>query len=95
MDYIQELNLGTVSELMITIAVVFVLTQAVKSTKVKNKYMPWISMGLGIVSGLISVAVTKDVNYLSGAVMGLLVGGFTSGLFDGFKGFGLSKGGKK
>lgn len=94
MDYIQELNLGTVSELMITIAVVFVLTQAVKSTKVKNKYMPWLSMGLGIVSGLVSVAVTKDVNYLSGAVMGLLVGGFTSGLFDGFKGFGLKEGKK-
>lgn len=95
MNYIQELNLGTVSELMITIAVVFVLTQAVKSTKVKNRYMPWLSMGLGIVSGLVSVAVTKDVNYLSGAVMGLLVGGFTSGLFDGFKGFGIKKEGKK
>lgn len=95
MDYIQELNLGTVSELMITVAVVFVLTQAVKSTKVKNRYMPWLSMGLGVVSGLVSVAVTKDVNYLSGAVMGLLVGGFTSGMFDGFKGFGIKKEGKK
>jgi len=94
LDYIEQLNLGTTAELMITIAVVFILTQAVKKSKVKNRYMPWVSMGLGIVAGILSVAVTKDTNYLSGAVMGLLIGGFTSGLFDGFKGFNL-KGGKK
>lgn len=87
MDYIQQLNLGTTAELMITIAVVFVLSQAIKKTKVPNKYIPWVSMGVGVIAGIIAVAVTANTNYLPGAVMGLLVGGFTSGLFDGFKGF--------
>ncbi|WP_258115661.1 holin [Levilactobacillus yiduensis] len=87
MDYIQQLNLGTAAELALTTLVVFVLTQAVKQTKVSNQWMPWLSMGVGVVVGLLSVFVTADHNFLSGAVMGLLVGGFTSGLFDGFKGF--------
>jgi len=87
MDYIQQLNLGTAAELALTTLVVFVLTQAVKQTKVPNQWMPWLSMAIGVVVGLLSVFVTSDHNFLSGAVMGLLVGGFTSGLFDGFKGF--------
>ena len=87
MDYIQQLNLGTAAELALTTLVVFVLTQAVKQTKVPNQWMPWLSMAIGVVVGLLSVFVTADHNFLSGAVMGLLVGGFTSGLFDGFKGF--------
>ncbi|WP_251948993.1 holin [Levilactobacillus brevis] len=95
MDYIQQLNLGTTAELMLTILVVFVLTQAVKQTKIPNQYMPWLSMVAGVLVGLLSVLVAADHNYLSGAVMGLLVGGFTSGLFDGFKGFQIKEGDKK
>ncbi|WP_236002681.1 holin [Levilactobacillus wangkuiensis] len=91
MDYIQQLNLGTAAELALTTLVVFVLTQAVKQTKVPNQWMPWLSMGVGVVVGLLSVFVTADHNFLSGAVMGLLVGGFTSGLFDGFKGFNVKE----
>ena len=91
MDYIQQLNLGTATELALTTLVVFVLTQAVKQTKVPNQWMPWLSMGGGVVVGLLSVFVTADHNFLSGAVMGLLVGGFTSGLFDGFKGFNVKE----
>lgn len=87
MDYIQQLNLGTATELALTTLVVFVFTQALKQTKVPNQWMPWLSMTIGVAVGLLSVLVTADHNYLSGAVMGLLVGGFTSGLFDGFKGF--------
>jgi len=91
MDYIQQLNLGTAAELALTTLVVFVLTQAVKQTKVPNQWMPWLSMVVGVVVGLLSVFVTADHNFLSGAVMGLLVGGFTSGLFDGFKGFNIKE----
>ncbi|WP_236008139.1 holin [Levilactobacillus andaensis] len=91
MDYIQQLNLGTAAELALTTLVVFVLTQAVKQTKVPNQWMPWLSMAVGVVVGLLSVFVTADHNFLSGAVMGLLVGGFTSGLFDGFKGFNIKE----
>ncbi|MFC6290684.1 holin [Levilactobacillus angrenensis] len=91
MDYIQQLNLGTATELALTTLVVFVLTQAAKQTKVPNQWMPWLSMLVGTVVGLLSVVVTADHNFLSGAVMGLLVGGFTSGLFDGFKGFNVKE----
>jgi len=90
-DYIQQLNLGTAAELALTTLVVFVLTQAVKQTKVPNQWMPWLSMAIGVAVGLLSVFVTADHNFLSGAVMGLLVGGFTSGLFDGFKGFNIKE----
>ncbi|WP_282804006.1 phage holin family protein [Secundilactobacillus kimchicus] len=88
MDLIQQLNLGTTAELMITVLVVFCITQAFKTTRLGNHYLPWIAMGVGILVGLVATATTGDTNYLSSAVMGLLVGGFTAGLFDGFKGFG-------
>ncbi|WP_460730530.1 holin, partial [Nocardia heshunensis] len=87
--------LGTATELALTTLVVFVLTQAVKQTKVPNQWMPWLSMVIGMLVGLLSVFVTADHNFLSGAVMGLLVGGFTSGLFDGFKGFNIKEDDKR
>ena len=91
MDYIQQLNLGTATELALTTLVVFTFTQGFKQTKIPNQWMPWLSMLLGTLVGLLSVFVTADHNFLSGAVMGLLVGGFTSGLFDGFKGFNVKE----
>lgn len=87
-DYITEFNLGTTSELGITVLIVFCITQAIKTTRIDNRWMPWISMVVGILTGLTAVATTGDTNYLPAGVMGLLVGGFTSGLFDGFKGIG-------
>ena len=59
---------------------------ALKKTKIDSKFLPWLSMLVGVAAGLLAVAATNDVDYLQGAVLGLLVGGFTSGLFDGFKG---------
>lgn len=88
MDMITQLNLGSAAELGITVMLVFAITQAVKMTRVDNRFMPWVAMGVGVIAGLVSVATTGDANYAQAAVMGLLVGGFTSGLFDGFKGIG-------
>lgn len=85
MDLIKELNLGTAAELAICAAVVLVLTQAVKQTKLNNKWLPWVAMAIGAVAGLVSVAVTKDTNWGPAAVMGLLVGAASAGLFDGVK----------
>ena len=86
MDLITKLNLGSTAEIAIII-IVYGLTQAVKQTKIDNKWLPWIAMILGIFSGLISVVVTGDHNYSSASVLGFLIGGFTSGLFDGFSAF--------
>lgn len=85
MDMILQLNLGTAAELAITAAIILALVQAIKQTKLDNKWLPWLAMGLGVVAGLISVAVTGGHNWASGAVMGFLVGAATSGLFDGVK----------
>ncbi len=78
MDYNTRLNLGTAVELAITAALVFRI----------RRFMLWIAMAVGVMAGLASVVTTGDSNYVSGVVMGLLVGGFNSGLFDGFKGIG-------
>lgn len=85
MDLIKNLNLGTAAELAISAAIIIALVQAIKRTKLDNKWLPWIAMGLGMVAGLVSVAVTKDSNWGPAAVQGLLLGAATSGLFDGIK----------
>ncbi|MCH4171939.1 MAG: hypothetical protein LKF36_12010 [Lactobacillus sp.] len=89
MDFIQALNLASTGEILIMVAINYAVNQAIKQGNFHNKYMPWISMAVGAVIGVVAMLVSKDSNYLGGAITGLLVGGFTSGLFDGFKG--LSK----
>lgn len=91
MDMISQLNLGTAAELAISAAIILALVQAIKQTKLENKWLPWVAMGLGIVAGLISVAVTDDHNWAGAGVMGFLVGAATAGLFDGVKGFAATK----
>lgn len=84
MDIITSLNLATAGELALISFFIGVIVQAIKKTgKVKNTYLPFISMGIGILAGLAAVVVTKDTNYLNGAVAGLIVGAATSGLTDG------------
>ena len=84
MDIITSLNLATAGELALISFFIGVVVQAVKKTgKVKNTYLPFISMGIGILAGLAAVVVTKDTNYFNGAVAGLIVGAATSGLTDG------------
>lgn len=87
MDLITKLNLGSTAEIAIIIIIVYGLTQAIKQTKIDNRFMPWISMILGIFSGLISVFITNDHNFSGACFLGFLIGGFTSGLYDGFSGF--------
>lgn len=87
MDLITKLNLGSTAEIAIIIIIVYGLTQAVKQTQINNKWLPWISMVLGIAAGLVSVFITKDNNFSGAAFLGFLIGGFTSGLYDGFSGF--------
>lgn len=87
MEFVQQLNLVSTGELMVMIALTFALTQATKQLKFNNKWVPWMAMLIGAIVGVVAVAVYHDNNFVGGAVAGVLVGGFTSGLFDGFKGF--------
>ena len=83
MDIITSLNLATAGELGLTGLLIGITVQAIKKTGIKSAYLPFISMGIGIGAGLVAVFVTKDTNYLNGAVAGLIVGAATSGLTDG------------
>ncbi|MFC6324053.1 phage holin family protein [Companilactobacillus baiquanensis] len=86
MDIIQNLNLINASELLLIAICCYVLTSGIKKTRIKNAYMPFISMAVGILIGVIVALAYHDVNIVKAGIAGFLVGGWTSGLFTGIKG---------
>lgn len=72
MDLITKLNLDSTAEIAIIVIIVYGLTQAIKQTQINNKWLPWISMLLGIFSGLISVFITNDHNFSGACFLGFL-----------------------
>jgi hypothetical protein len=83
---LNSLNLGTSGEVAAIVAVVGLITQALKKwTSLDSKYLPWLSAILGVIGGLAVFGYFGDTNYLNGALLGLLAGGATSGLFDGLQ----------
>lgn len=86
MDIIQNLNLINASELLLIAICCYVLTSGIKKTRIKNAYMPFISMAVGILIGIIVALAYHDVNIVKAGIAGFLVGGWTSGLFTGIKG---------
>lgn len=85
MDLIASLGIGTAYEITLTALICFGFTQALKQTFLNNKWLPWASAVIGIVTGIV-IGFWQHDNLLTGAILGLLVGFATSGLFDGFKG---------
>lgn len=86
MDLISGLGIGTTLEITLTALICFGFTQALKQTFLNNKWLPWLSAGIGIVTGIV-IGFWQHDNLLTGAILGLLIGFAISGLFDGFKGF--------
>ena len=86
MDILQGLQLMNVTELTIIILVCYLLTAAAKKSKLDNKYMPFISMGVGLLVGLAIAGVFRDGNLGKAGLTGFLAGGYTAGLFTGIKG---------
>lgn len=85
MEIVQSLNIGSAPELLLIALICFAVTQAIKKyTPVASHYLPWIAMGVGVVSGLLVGISQGDTRYLSLGIMGFLIGGATVGLFDGF-----------
>lgn len=87
MEIIKSLNLIDSVGLTILILVCSMgFTALTKvATPLENKYLPFVSMVFGIIAGiLIAVILHEDVG--RAAIAGLLVGGFTSGLYTGVKG---------
>ncbi|RHW46070.1 hypothetical protein DS832_06895 [Bombilactobacillus bombi] len=85
MDFINQLNLGSGVEIALIAAICYAVTQAVKQTNIGNHWLPWISMAVGVVAGEVAGMSQGDSHYLSLGILGLLIGGATVGLFDGFK----------
>ena len=86
MDILQGLQLTNVTELTIIILVCYLLTAAAKKSRLDNKYMPFISMAVGLLVGLAIAGVFHDGDLGKAGLTGFLAGGYTSGLFTGIKG---------
>lgn len=87
MEIIKSLNLIDNAGLTILIIVCSMgFTALAKvATPLENKYLPFVSMIFGIIAGvLIALILHEDMG--RAAIAGLLVGGFTSGLYTGVKG---------
>lgn len=88
MEIIEGLNLIDVTQLVVIAILCYVLTNSIKNTKVVDtKWMPFISMVLGLVIAIVTALVFHDKEIGKAIIAGLLVGGFTSGMFDGIQGF--------
>jgi len=85
MDIIQNLNLINAGELMLIALICYTLTAGVKKTKLKNAYMPFVSMVVGIFVGIIVAWAFHDMNIAKAGIAGFLVGGWVAGLFTGIK----------
>jgi len=86
MDILQGLQLMNITELTIIILVCYLLTAAAKKSKLNNKYMPFISMIVGLLVGLLIALVFHDKELGKAGLTGFLAGGYTAGLFTGIKG---------
>ena len=80
------MNLINSAELVIMAVIVYAITQALKQTKIKNAYMPFIAMGVGILVGLTIALIFHEQELGKACLAGFLVGASTSGLFTGIKG---------
>lgn len=82
---LESLGLGTPQEVVLLLVLSYMVTQGLKQTKIDNRLMPWVSILAGLVGGVLVAFTYKDSNLVAMAVEGAIVGGFTSGLFDGIK----------
>jgi len=93
MEIIEGLNLIDAAQLVVIAILCYVLTNSIKNTKVVDtRWMPFVSMALGLVIAIVTALVFHDNEIGKAIIAGLLVGGFTSGMFDGIQGF-LNDGG--
>lgn len=88
MDIVNELGLVSTTELTIISLSVYFLIQSIKISKINipNTYLPFLAMVVGTVIGIIIAKILGGSTLSKAGLAGFLIGGFTSGLFTGFKG---------
>jgi hypothetical protein len=69
---------------IVAVPIIVALVQAVKMTGfISNKFMPLVSIGIGIIIGVVA---NHDFNDFSGAIMtGIMYGLMASGLYSGLR----------
>lgn len=71
------MDFANIDPRLLLIPVIMVITAAVKMLGVNSKYLTWVSLILGVVGGLSFYSMD-----LTGAMIGILLGASTSGLYD-------------
>lgn len=64
-----------------TALITLIVVQAIKQTKLNNRYMPLWSLAIGATSGIF-VGITFHSDVLIGVIDGFVAGAIASGLFD-------------
>lgn len=78
-------GLASPAEYVIIATLVASITQNIKQTKISNQYMPFVAMGIGVISGVAAVYVSGGANWAGGALAGLITAMGTSGGVDAAK----------
>lgn len=63
------------------VPIVMIFVQLFKQSDIKPKWLPWISIGLGIAIGVV-IAIALGANLFLYGLAGLLAGASASGLYD-------------
>lgn len=83
MDIIQQMDLATSGEIAVSAVLIGIVVQLLKKfTKLSSDWASLLALVLGAIAGLVAVLVSKETNYLGGAITGIVLGATASGLFD-------------
>lgn len=81
MDIFEGLHLIDGIEMAVIFLVCWEVNKSIERSKIKNQYMSFINMGIGLIVGLLVAWIFQDTALGKAALVGLLMGGYTTGLF--------------
>ncbi|MFB9770084.1 holin [Lactiplantibacillus modestisalitolerans] len=76
MELIQFINGTTIAAIAV---VTFVVVWAIKQTKVNNRYLPMLAIGIGAVIGVFIGVANGDIKWVAGLVDGVIAGAVSVG----------------
>ncbi len=87
MEYVELLKSLVASGFVAIPVVTYGLVQGVKMTgKVPGWALPLVSFVIGAITGVIFSFLMKDMPLYAGAIVGMVIAGFTSSVYDAFRG---------
>lgn len=67
------------------VAIIVALAEVVKRLGLKNKYIPLVDLGLGLLAGILIYTINLGYGVIEGIVIGTALGLSACGLFSGIK----------